>query len=198
MRTTHLLYLHGFRSSPQSVKSRKMAALVRERHPTVHWWCPQLPASPQAALQMVFDEIAGWPQHAGYQRMAVIGSSLGGFYATAVAERTGCKAVLLNPAVEPARDLAGYIGEQTTWHNPDEHFFFEPRFVDELKAQHAGPLRAPGNYLAIIAKGDEVLDWREMTARYAGAHIRLLEGGDHALSDFDRHVPEILDFLDLA
>jgi predicted esterase YcpF (UPF0227 family) len=198
MRTTHLLYLHGFRSSPQSVKSRKMAALVRERHPAVRWWCPQLPASPQAALQMVFDEIAGWPQHAGYQSMAVIGSSLGGFYATAVAERTGCKAVLLNPAVEPARDLANYIGEQTAWHNPDEHFFFEPRFVDELRAQHAGPLKAPGNYLAVIAKGDEVLDWREMTARYAGAHIRLLEGADHALSDFDTHVPEILDFLALA
>lgn len=201
MRTTHLLYLHGFRSSPQSVKSRKMAALVREHHPAVHWWCPQLPASPQAALQMVFDEIAGWPQQAGHQSMAVIGSSLGGFYATAVAERVGCKAVLLNPAVEPARDLAGYIGEQTAWHNPhnpEGHFFFEPRFVDELKAQHAGPLKTPGNYLAVIAKGDEVLDWREMTARYAGARIRLLEGGDHALSDFDSHVPEILDFLALA
>ncbi|SFU98183.1 hypothetical protein SAMN05216350_110130 [Polaromonas sp. YR568] len=198
MRTTHLLYLHGFRSSPQSVKSRKMAALVQERHPAVQWWCPQLPASPQAALEMVFDGIAGWPQQAGYQSMAVIGSSLGGFYATAVAERTGCKAVLLNPAVEPARDLAKYIGEQTAWHNPSEHFFFEPRFVDELRSQHAGPLKTPGNYLAVIAKGDEVLDWREMTARYAGARIRLLEGGDHALSDFDTHVPEILDFLALA
>ena len=144
------------------------------------------------------DEISGWPQHAGYQNLAVVGSSLGGFYATAVAERTGCKAVLLNPAVEPARDLARYIGEQTAWHNPDEHFFFEPRFVDELKAQHAGPLKAPENYLAIIAKGDEVLDWREMAGRYAGVHLRILEGGDHALSDFDTHVPEILDFLALA
>ena len=198
MRTTHLLYLHGFRSSPLSTKAQQMAALVNERHPAVHWWCPQLPASPQAALQMVFDEIAGWPQQAGYQRMAVIGSSLGGFYATAVAERSGCRAVLLNPAVEPARDLADYIGEQTTWQNPDEHFFFEPRFVDELKTRHAGPLKAPENYFAVIAKGDEVLDWREMTARYAGARIRLLEGGDHALSDFDTHVPEILEFLDLA
>lgn len=198
MRTTHLLYLHGFRSSPQSMKAQKMAALVRQRHPAVHWWCPQLPPSPQAALRGVMDEIAGWPRQAGYQSLAVVGSSLGGFYATAVAERTGCKAVLLNPAVEPARDLAGYIGEQTTWQNPDEHFFFEPRFVDELKAQHTGPLKVPENYLAIIAKGDEVLDWREMAGRYAGARLRILEGGDHALSDFDAHVPEILDFLALA
>jgi uncharacterized protein len=198
MRTTHLLYLHGFRSSPQSMKAQKMAALVRQRHPGVHWWCPQLPPSPEAALRGVMDEIARWPQQAGYQSLAVVGSSLGGFYATAVAERTGCKAVLLNPAVEPARDLARYIGEQSAWHNPDERFFFEPRFVDELKAQHAGPLKAPENYLAIIAKGDEVLDWREMAARYAGTRLRILEGGDHALSNFDTLVPEILDFLALA
>ncbi|EJL87429.1 putative esterase [Polaromonas sp. CF318] len=198
MRTTHLLYLHGFRSSPQSMKAQKMAAIVRQRHPAVHWWCPQLPPSPEAALGGVMDEIAGWPRQAGYQSLAVVGSSLGGFYATAVAERMGCKAVLLNPAVEPARDLARYIGEQTTWHDPDQHFFFEPRFVDELKVQHTGPLKAPENYLAIIAKGDEVLDWREMAARYAGSRLRILEGGDHALSDFDTHVPEILDFLALA
>lgn len=175
-----------------------MAAAVQQRHPAVHWWCPQLPPSPHAALQMVKDEIAGWPSKPGYQSMGVIGSSLGGFYATAVAEQAACKAVLLNPAVEPARDLARYIGEQTAWNNPEEHFFFEPHFVDELKAQQAGPLKTPQNYFAIVAKGDEVLDWREMTARYAGAHIRLLEGGDHALSDFDRHLPAILDFLALA
>lgn len=198
MRTTHLLYLHGFRSSPQSMKAQKMAAVVAHRHPAVRWWCPQLPPSPEAALRGVMDTIAAWPLQAGFESLAVVGSSLGGFYATAVAEATGCKAVLLNPAVEPARDLASYIGEQTTWQNPAEHFFFEPRFVDELKAQHAGPLKAPQNYLAFIAKGDEVLDWREMAGRYAGARLRILEGGDHALSDFDAHLPEILEFLALA
>jgi len=153
-----------------------------------------LPPSPREAMALLVEGTAAWP-HAS---MAVIGSSLGGFYATAVAERYGCKAVLLNPAIDPARDLAKYIGEQTAWHNPDERFLFEPRFVDELRALHAGPLKAPENYLAVIAKGDEVLDWREMTTRYAGAQIRLLEGGDHALSDFDLHAPVILDFLALA
>ncbi|MDB5846183.1 MAG: hypothetical protein JWP79_3493 [Polaromonas sp.] len=194
MPTTHLLYLHGFRSSPQSAKARKMAALMAERHPAVRWWCPPLPPSPRDAMALLEKGLADWPAGS----MAVIGSSLGGFYATAVAERQGCRAVLLNPAVDPARDLAKYIGEQTTWQNPDEHFFFEARFVDELRALQAGPLTIPRNYLAIIAKGDEVLDWREMAARYAGAQLRLLEGGDHALSDFDAHVPAILDFLDLA
>ena len=198
MRTTHLLYLHGFRSSPQSAKAQKTAALVQQLHPAVRWWCPQLPPSPRAAMRLLLEGIAGWPQQAGFESLAVVGSSLGGFYATWLAEQSGCKAVLLNPAVNPARDLKRHIGEQTVWQDPQQHFFFERRFVDELRALQAGPLKAPQNYLAVIAKGDELLDWREMAARYAGAQLRLLEGGDHALSDFELHVPAILDFLALA
>ena len=194
MAATHLLYLHGFRSSPQSAKARQVAARVRERHPQVTWWCPQLPPSPQAAIELVMQGTAGWPRDA----MAVMGSSLGGFYATHVAQACGCPAVLLNPAVHPARDLAKYIGEQTAWHDPGEHFFFEPRFVDELRALEGGGPVQPEHFFAVIAKGDEVLDWREMAGRYPGARIKLLEGGDHALSDFDRHIDEVFDFLDLA
>lgn len=197
MPTTHLLYLHGFRSSPQSVKAQKMAQIVARDYPGVMWWCPQLPPSPRLAVRHIMATISLWPAEKGFQNMAVIGSSLGGFYATWVAEKMNCRAVLLNPAVEPARDLSHYIGEQTAWHNPDDRFFFAPEFVDELRELHAGPIRSPQNYLAVIAKGDEVLDWHEMTARYAGAHIRLLEGGDHAISDFDDHLPAILDFLAL-
>ncbi len=137
---------------------------------------------------------ANWPRTS----MAVIGSSLGGFYATCVAQAAGCRAVLLNPAIDPARDLAKYIGEQTAWHDPAERFFFEPGFVDELRALESGPLARPGDFLAVIAKGDEVLDWREMTARYAGARIKLLEGGDHALSDFDAHIDDVMGFLGLV
>jgi uncharacterized protein len=193
MAVTHLLYLHGFRSSPLSTKARKVHARVRERHPQVHWWCPQLPASPRLAMAMLMEGIAQWPRDA----MAVIGSSLGGFYATCVAEAAGCRAVLLNPAIDPARDLAGYTGEQTAWHDPNEHFVFEPRFVDELRSLQCAPIARPENYFAVIAKGDEVLDWREMTGRYPGAKIKLLEDSDHALSDFDQHVDEVFDFLDL-
>jgi uncharacterized protein len=194
MGTTHLLYLHGFRSSPQSTKARQVAARVRDRHPNVTWWCPQLPPSPKLAMDMMMQGIAQWPPAS----MAVIGSSLGGFYAIYVAQRKDCKGVLLNPAVDPARDLGKYIGEQTAWHDPDEHFLFEPRFVDELRALECGPLAHPEKIFAIIAKGDEVLDWREMTARYPGAAIKLLEGGDHALSDFDRHIDDVFAFLELA
>lgn len=130
--------------------------------------------------------------------MAVVGSSLGGFYATWVAEKMHCKAVLLNPAVDPMRDLAKYIGAQTTWYNPGETFFFKAAFIDELRALDAGPLTRPENYLAIIAKGDEVLSWREMQTRYASAKVKLIDGSDHALSDFSDHLPDIFEFLNLA
>ena len=143
---------------------------------------------------MVMAGIAAWPR----EQMAVVGSSLGGFYATHLAEATGCKAVVLNPAVHAARDLAQYVGEHSAWHDPRERFVFKPEYVDELKALECGPLARPASYFAVIAKGDEVLDWREMTARYAGARIRLLEGSDHALSDFDRHIDAVFAFLDLA
>lgn len=192
---THLLYLHGFRSSPQSAKARAVAQRVLQQHPDVTWWCPQLPPSPREAMALVAEDTAGWPQAS----MAVVGSSLGGFYATWVAARTGCRAVLLNPAVDPARDLHKYIGEQTSWHDPQDHFFFRPEFIAELQALECPGQPTPAQVLAIIAKGDEVLDWREMQQRYAGARIRLLEGGDHALSDFDTaHIDTVFDFLQLA
>jgi uncharacterized protein len=189
---THLLYLHGFRSSPQSFKAQRVAEWVRRERPDLQWWCPQLPPSPAEAIGLVADGIAAWPR----ESMAVIGSSLGGFYATVIAEREGCPAVLLNPAVEPARDLEKYIGEITAWHSEDR-FYFRREFIDELGALRPVRVTRPERYFAVIAKGDEVLDWREMAARYAGCRVKLLEGSDHALSDFDAHLPDITGFLGL-
>ncbi|MBS0415575.1 MAG: esterase [Proteobacteria bacterium] len=194
MTTTHLLYLHGFRSSPQSTKAQLMAARVRAEHPAVHWWCPQLPPSPAAAARLIDAGTADWPA----ARMAVVGSSLGGYYASWLAGRRGCRAVVLNPAVDPARDLAAHIGEQSAWHDPAEHFFFRANYLDELRALQSDASADPTRTLAIIAKGDELLDWREMSARYAGARLHLLDGGDHALSDFPLLIDEVLSFLQLA
>ena len=110
--TTHLLYLHGFRSSPQSFKARWMAQWVARHRPDLVWACPQLPPSPAAALDDIRALTVGWPAATS----GVIGSSLGGFYATVLAEKRGWRAALVNPAVEPARDLARYIGQQTMFH----------------------------------------------------------------------------------
>ncbi len=192
----HLLYLHGFRSSPQSFKAQRLALWLRTHRPGVHWWCPQLPPSPAAAWTLIERGIKDWPRGA----MAVLGSSLGGFYATAVAEATGCPALLLNPAVDPARDLAPYAvgGELTQFHRPEQRFVFLPGYIDELRALSVPTITRPERYGAVIAKGDEVLDWREMAARYPRATIRLIDGSDHALSDFDSHLPFIVDFLGLG
>ncbi len=170
------------------------AAAVAERHPTVTWLCPMLAASPHQAMAEVLHAIDGWPSTS----TAIIGSSLGGFYATWLAERLSCKAVLLNPAVRPARDLAPHVGEQTLWHAPDTHFVLEPHYIDELRAMELRRISQPERYFAVIAKGDEVLDWREMHAHFSDATIKLLAVSDHALSDYDQHIDEVLGFLQLA
>lgn len=183
---SHLLYLHGFRSGPQSTKARQMAAWVAEHRPEVTWFCPQLPASPAAAMSLLRMLTGGW---AG-DTSAVIGSSLGGYYATVLAETLACRAVVINPAVYPARDLANQIGESTGWHS-GEAYFFRPEYIGELQQMSPRALAEPARYLGLFAKGDEVLDWREMVDRYAGARLTVIEDGDHALSDFERHIPAI-------
>lgn len=189
---THLLYLHGFRSSPQSAKALQTRRWFAQHYPDVHLECPQLPVSPKEAAQAIEQIVQHWPR----QTMAVMGSSLGGYYAAWVAARHGCPAVLLNPAVHPARDLAGQIGRQTAWHDPQLQFDFTAEHVQQLHALESRdcPLQAP--QMVLIAKGDEVLDWREMAERHRQARAIVLEGGDHALTgDFERHLPELARFL---
>jgi predicted esterase YcpF (UPF0227 family) len=190
---THLLYLHGFRSGPQSTKARMTHDWVRAHRPDLHWWCPQLGDSPRAAMAQVFDRLDRWPA----DRMAVIGSSLGGFYATAVAERHGCPAVLLNPAVNPARDLVQHLGVHPAWHDPAEQVEVKLEHMAELQALAVPRITRPERYFAVIAQGDEVLDWREMVAAYPGAQIRLLAGSDHGLSDYAQDLPHLTAFLGL-
>lgn len=182
-----IIYLHGFRSSPASFKARMIGARLGELGLGARFACPQLPVSPAAALALVIDEIAPAADD------VLIGSSLGGFYATCVVERTGCRAVLLNPAVHPARDLRGHVGAQTTYHG-GEPFVFEAAFIDELAAMAPAAIADPAKYFLVAAKGDELLDWREMLAAYPGARTRLIEGSDHGLSDFASYLPEVLEF----
>jgi predicted esterase YcpF (UPF0227 family) len=191
---THLLYLHGFRSSPQSAKARWMAAWVARHRPDLVWACPQLPPEPAAAMAAIRALVQDWPMATA----GVVGSSLGGFYATALAEETGCRAALVNPAVDPARDLAAHIGRQTAYHAPGESFEFRAEYVGQLAAMTPPrPLARPRRILAVVAKGDEVLDWREMAARYAHGPLKLIAGGDHGMTDFEAHAPDLLRHLGL-
>lgn len=204
---THLLYLHGFRSSPQSAKAQMVQAHALARSQAAHhsgpagdlpdtsppltWCCPQLPPSPQGVVDLIEDLTRDWPSAS----MAVIGSSLGGFFATLLAQRRGCRAALINPAVLPHRDLARHMGELGYFHDPQTRFLFGQQDVDALHALAPYPITDPQRYWLLVAQGDEVLDWKEMRAHYPGAQLKLLPASDHAVSDFEDHLPDLLDWL---
>lgn len=191
-----ILYLHGFRSSPQSFKARLLARAVAEAGHAGDWYCPQLPASPQRALEQASEQIHQQvAQGLDPERdLVVLGSSLGGFYAGCLAETWQCRALLFNPVVHAARDLATQVGEHTQWHS-DERFHFLPEYVDELAAMAKDRPARPERYYLLAAKGDEVLDWREMVDWYQGCSLRLLEGSDHGISDFEQWLPEVLEHV---
>ena len=190
-----IVYLHGFRSSPFSMKAKithRAILDLKGEGVDVEWYCPQLPPSPKEAMAMVVMHI----KSQNYERLSIIGSSLGGYYATYLAELFSAQATLLNPAIEPARDLESYIGELKAWHS-DEAFHFKPEYIQELNALYIKNITKPNRYYLIAAKGDEVLDWQEMVAKYPGAQQLVLEGGDHAISNYLELLPTVLTFHDL-
>ena len=185
----NILYLHGFRSSPQSMKARLMAAHFAE---TEHRFvCPQLPPSPAAAMELACEFIEDRGDTA--RDWAVIGSSLGGYYATYLAERYGCRAALLNPAVRPDLDLGAHVGVLTAFHS-DEPFEFKPEYLDELVALRVAQITRPERYFLLAATGDEVLDWRQMRDHYVGAPQQIIDGSDHGISEFADYVDEVAEF----
>jgi predicted esterase YcpF (UPF0227 family) len=188
-----ILYLHGFRSSPHSFKARLIGDRLRSLGRGAEYVCPQLPASPREAMALASDLAGKFP--AG--EVTLIGSSLGGYYATWLAERVGCRAVLLNPAVKPPRDLEKYVGVTTMFHS-DEPFEFKRDYIDELKAFDVQQITRPERYFLLAAKGDEVLDWREMVAHYPGAQQCVIEGSDHGISDFDQYLDQVLAYCGIG
>ncbi len=187
-----IVYLHGFRSSPFSMKAKithRAILDMKGRGVDLEWYCPQLPPSPKEAMAMVSQYI----KEQVFDELSIIGSSLGGYYATYLAEKFTSKVTLLNPAIEPARDLEEYIGDLKAWHS-DEAFHFKPEYIQELNDLYVQQITSPERYYLIAAKGDEVLDWQEMMAKYAHAKQLVLEGGDHALSNYLELLPTVLEF----
>ncbi|HJV83620.1 YqiA/YcfP family alpha/beta fold hydrolase [Noviherbaspirillum sp.] len=188
-----ILYLHGFRSSPLSFKARLLAQRMRELGRIDEFHCPQLPASPRGAIALA-TEIAS---KVAPGQLTLIGSSLGGYYATWLAERIGCRAILLNPAVKPPRELEKYVGVTTAYHT-DEPFEFKQEYVDELKALAIEKITRPERYFLVAATGDELLDWREMSAHYPGARQCIIQGSDHGISEFADYVDQVLAFCGIG
>jgi len=193
MSSTLLVYLHGFRSSPRSSKAvmtgEAVAALSTPEHP-IEWYCPQLVASPKSSMDMIIRHIEG----SKHDRLVVIGSSLGGYYANYLAEKYGCQAVALNPAVWAPKELASHVGMLTSY-DTEEPYDFRPEYIDELKALQVQSISNPARYFLVAAKGDELLDWQEMVDFYNGSQQLVLEGSDHGIADYPDHLPKVLKFI---
>jgi uncharacterized protein len=184
-----ILYLHGFRSSPSSMKARLVGERMAALGHAGQYLCPQLPASPKLAMELALSLVDG----VAADQLTLIGSSLGGYYATWLAERLGCRAVLLNPAIVPRLDLAPYVGVTTQYHS-DQPFEFKHAYIEELRALEVPRITQPGRYFLIAATGDEVLDYRDMVTHYAGARQHVIDGSDHAISEFANYVDDVLRF----
>ena len=194
MRTTLLVYLHGFRSSPNSSKAVMTGEAVRALSTpdnVYEWYCPQLLASPKESIDMVVKHI----DQSKADRMVIIGSSLGGFYTNYLAEKYQCKGIALNPAVYAARELEPHVGMMTAY-DSEEPFDFKAEYIDELRALQVNGITDSNRYFLIAAKGDELLDWKEMAAFYPDAKQLILEGSDHGISEYADHLPTVIEFIE--
>jgi predicted esterase YcpF (UPF0227 family) len=184
-----IVYLHGFNSSPASGKARQLGEYMASIGRLAEYVCPALPNSPREAIARIEAKLAS----RGPEPATLIGSSLGGFYAVHLAEKHGCKAVLVNPAVHANRLLRDALGPQTNWHTGEQWVFTEAHLA-ELEALDVAAISRPERYLLLAQTGDEVLDYRDAVAYYAGATQIIEEGGDHGFAGFERHYQTILDF----
>jgi predicted esterase YcpF (UPF0227 family) len=187
-----ILYLHGFRSAPASRKAQMLYAHMQARGLGDAFCCPQLPISARAAIALVEARIAQCATPP-----TLVGSSLGGYYASWLAERHGLRAVLVNPGVLSSLSLEPYIGRQTNLYT-GEAFDFTPAHIDELRAIEVKQITRPERYWLLVETGDEVLDYRHAVAKFAGARQTVLEGGDHSFTRWADYLDGILAFAGLA
>ena len=181
-----LIYIHGFKSSPASSKAQLLKARLEALGRGAEFVAPALPHSPRQTAQLL-DTLA--LRHRG---ATLVGSSLGGYYATWLAEKHGMRAVLLNPAVRPYEFLRGEVGVQRNFHTGEEYEFTSGH-VAELETLEVGRITSE-RYLLIVAKGDEVLDYRRAVERYRGCRQLVIEGGDHGLTDSADYLETVLEF----
>lgn len=183
------LYLHGFLSSPHSQKARQLADWFARHLSPEQLVIPELPFAPAAAIALARQELQRLRQR--YPRLLIIGSSLGGFYATHLAETEGIKAAVINPAVRPFALFEHYLG-------PNRHYYTGE--VHELTAAHLTQLqqldcpyiRAPDNLFLLLQTGDETLDYRHAAHLYRHCPGWLEGGGNHSFERFTERLPMLL------
>ncbi len=187
-----ILYLHGFNSSPQSAKAQYLKRCLEERGRGGEFVCPRLPNLPTLAVAAAEAEV----ERLGREKVTLVGSSLGGFYATWLAEKHTLRAALINPAVDPHLGLRPYLGTQRPFHG-EESYELTEQHLREWQALFVAQIH-PELYLLLVETGDEVLDYRIAVRKYLGAEQIVVQGGDHSLGSFPEHVPLILEFAGMA
>ena len=185
-----LIYIHGFNSAPESFKARLIGERMRRLGRESDYLVPALPHRPAEAMVLLCAIVE---RHPG---AALIGSSLGGFYATWLAEHYGLRAVLVNPAVRPYTLLNGYLGPQKNLYTGAE-YELTVQHIDALKRLEVAAL-TPAHYLLLTRTGDEVLDYRLAVEKYRGARQWVIPGGDHGFGDFENYLDTVLAFCGVA
>jgi len=185
-----LLSLHGFHSSPESLKARQLAQYIKQQHPEITFICPQLPCLPDQMWQLIETIFA---EHAG-DTIGVVGSSLGGYLATKVSETYNNKVILVNPAVTPYLLLQTYAGTQV---HPylGESYQIDNDYMEHLKKLNVEKMSAPENSWVLLQQNDEVLDYQQALHKYERCKITCETGGDHSFIGFERFIPDIIKFL---
>ena len=186
-----LIYLHGFNSSPQTVKGRKLEAAAAALDIPPRVYVPTLHHRPALATR----DVCAWVDENCPERAALtlVGSSLGGFYATWLAEKYGARAIVINPAVHPASTLLAYVGPQRNLHTGELWDLAAGHFT-ELEALSVARLTRMERYFLLTCSADELLDWRAAVRRYAGAWQCVVGGGNHGWEDIDAEIPSMLRF----
>lgn len=193
-----LLYIHGFLSSPLSAKAQQVKQWLTLNRPDISYHCPQLPPYPNQCISILDGLVEGIIDkgQGKNKKIYLMGSSLGGFWATWLAERYQLKAVLINPAVDIEALMPDYIDiELKNYHHSDSYRLVEQDFKDLLSCQ-VGKLKVLKNYWLLAQTGDETLDYRLAVERYHGCHQTIERGGDHSFSEFERFIPQALRFFE--
>lgn len=185
-----ILYIHGFNSSPQSAKAQQLAAHLARHHPDTRCSAPALPNDPARAIALLEQAIVELGQP------LLLGSSLGGCYATYLAEKHRLRAVLVNPAVRPWRLFAGYLGPQVN-HYTGEHWELTAAHVEALRALEVPAISRPEHFLVLLQTGDETLDWRDAADYYRDCSLLRQLGGSHGFDNFADVLPLIYRFAGL-
>lgn len=185
-----LLYLHGFNSSPESKKALQTQSWFARHAPEITFICPPLPPYANRAMAT----LTGLIENSAEQPVYVVGSSMGGFFATCLIERYHLRGVLINPAVSPGRGLHKWLGENENYIT-GEQWTFEPRHIDEYLNLDPDSLKMKNHYHVLLQSGDQVLDYRDAQIRYQGCSIVIEEGGDHSFINYEQHLADIHQFL---